>query len=487
MTVYACILSAITILLIFIGLHLSAAAAALARLLKLFNPLIIGFVVAYLVNPLMKFFEKKVFAFTERKRPRKELRRGLSLLCAYLVYAIVLCLFIMILIPQVVSSYRIFLSQTDMYLETLQSLVADLGEKYPFLHIEKISAYLSEMIADWYILLQNIVPYITSFLASFIDYFTSALMGIILSIYFLLSKEKLIAQIKKFCYAFLQKKRTDQLIEFMRYTDTTFGGFIMGKLLDSLIIGILTFFVLAIFRMPYYQLIAVIVGVTNIIPFFGPIIGAIPGAFIILIADPSKTIWFLIIILIIQQLDGNVIGPKILGQTMGLSSLGIVIAVTVMGGLLGFAGMFIGVPLFALLQSFFQRFLENMLKKKNLSPEGIPLETEGIPSRPENHTAEEVSAETDGEDIRLRPAHFLSALRNVFAAFRSGSNDPAEKKNPSETEGEDTDEREDISGESGKSEHNRRSEDAEKSESVGKTQHTLSSEASGDDDQGGAK
>lgn len=163
------------------------------------------------------------------------------------------------------------------------------------------------------------------------------------------------------------RKKGDGVISFLSFTDDTFGGFIIGKLLDSLIIGVLTFIILAIFKMPYYQMISVIIGVTNVIPFFGPFIGAIPAVFIIFIADPIKALWFIVIIIIIQQIDGNIIGPKILGQTTGLSSLGVIIAITVMSGLLGVAGMFIGVPLFALIYIGFERILNRRIAEKKAS------------------------------------------------------------------------------------------------------------------------
>ena len=294
----------------------------------------------------------------------QRLRRFLSVISAYLVYAVVIGVLISIVIPQVALSYQNFMSQTGQYSRTLERWINTLSVYIPAINVDKVMTYLTDLINNWYQILQNVIPYLSGFFGTLLSQLKNVLLGVVLSFYFLASKDRLIAQCRKIVYAVLPQKRSDGLIDFFRFVDHTFGGFIIGKLLDSLIIGVLTFIVLGICGMPYYQLVSVIVGVTNVIPFFGPFIGAIPSALIIFFVSPTKAFWFVIIIIIIQQLDGNLIGPAVMGQKVGLSSLGVIVAITVMGGLFGFAGMLLGVPLFALIYVWFTRILDRRIEKQ---------------------------------------------------------------------------------------------------------------------------
>lgn len=368
--VYACAVAAITVLFVFLGINIKSVGDSLSGFIKLLNPLIIGFIIAYLFNPLMCSCERGLARVTDRKKPHPHIKRLLALITTYIIYSVIITLIMALVIPQVAASYNDLMGKMTYYTSSLESFIKKLTVTFPFIDIDKLLTYLNGWISNSYTLIQNVTPYITGFFAALVDQLKNAFFGIVISVYFLFSKEKLTAQLKKLMYAFLPQKSGDSVISFLNFTDDTFGGFIIGKLLDSLIIGVLTFIVLAIFDMPYYQLISVIIGVTNIIPFFGMFIGAIPGAFIIFIADPLKALWFIIIIIVIQQIDGNIIGPKILGETTGLSSLGVIVAITVMSGLLGVAGMFIGVPLFALLYIGFKRILNRRIEKINASAAG---------------------------------------------------------------------------------------------------------------------
>ncbi|MDD4773448.1 MAG: AI-2E family transporter [Eubacteriales bacterium] len=346
---YACAVAAAVVLCVFLVINIKSVAAAASGFVKLLNPIIIGFIIAYLFNPVIKLCERRVFAFV--RRPKAV--RVLSLTLTYAVFFVMATLFAASVIPQIVISYNDLVSRAGTI-----SAFGRAGSS--FIDMGRIKGYLSEWISDSY----NITRYITGFFAGLLGQLKNALLGIVLSVYFLHSKERITVQLKKTMYAFLPQKTGDGIVAFLRFTDETFGGFIIGKLLDSLIVGIVTFIVLALFDMPYYQMISVIIGAANIIPFFGPFIGAIPAALIIYIADPSKVIWFIVIIIIIQQIDGNIIAPKILGETTGLGSLGVIVAVTVSGGLLGVAGMFVGVPLFALLYVGFTGLVNRRIAKK---------------------------------------------------------------------------------------------------------------------------
>ena len=195
------------------------------------------------------------------------------------------------------------------------------------------------------------------------DYITDFLQ------YLLIDKNKLCALSKKITFALLNEKNANNLISLVHKSNYTFGRFLVGKIIDSLIIGVLTFIILTVFKMPYTILVSVIVGITNIIPFFGPFIGAIPSFIIILFVSPIQALWFLLIIFVIQQLDGNFIGPKILGDTIGISAFWILFSILVAGKVLGIVGMIIGVPLFAILYSIIKSFIESRLEAKGLKTE----------------------------------------------------------------------------------------------------------------------
>ena len=192
------------------------------------------------------------------------------------------------------------------------------------------------------------------------------IIGYIISIYVLFDKEKFRSQAKKLMYTFISSEKVNIILENLRYTDKVFGSFFSGKLIDSLIIGLLCFVGMLIFDMPYSLVIAVIVGVTNIIPYFGPFIGAIPSAILILLVSPSKCITFIIFIFVLQQFDGNILGPKILGNKTGLSSFWVLFSLLIFGGLFGMIGMIIGVPIFSIFYSFINGLVRRKLKEKDL-------------------------------------------------------------------------------------------------------------------------
>ena len=228
-------------------------------------------------------------------------------------------------------------------------------------HIEEFTQ--TTVLPSFKSLAANLYTGVFSFLNAMLD----LIIGLIVSIYLMAGKEKFIGQAKKIIYSVMDKEKANNLMVDLRFVHKTFGGFLVGKIIDSLIIGILCFIVLSFLKMPYSVLISVIVGVTNIIPFFGPLFGAIPSAFLILLVDPKKCIVFLIFIMILQQIDGNIIGPAILGNSIGVSSFWIIVAITVFGGFFKVIGMIIGVPLFAVIYAFVRRNVNKRLKKKNLT------------------------------------------------------------------------------------------------------------------------
>lgn len=396
--VYACIVIAIAGVILVAGLNIDTILTAAKRIISVLNPIFLGAILAYLLNPLLRLLERRVFGFIERKKPRRRLRRGLALLSTYVVILLVITLFILLIVPQIVGSYNDLISRFSSYISSAINFADRFVKEFPlfngeyetlfdFIDISAITQKLREFITGSGQLFRDVANYILTHGFNLVSGANTLLLAVILSIYMLASKERLVAQCRKICSAFLSQDKLNRVWDLAIYTDRTFGGFIVGKLVDSLIIGVLSFIVFAIFNMPYYPLIAVIVGVTNVIPYFGPFIGAIPSAFIIFIADPTKFILFCVLIFLIQQLDGNVIGPMILGDTTGLSSLGVVVAITVMGGYFGIVGMFFGVPLFAVVLALLKRFMESRLINRGLStdtntyytdPAAVPTDEEGV-------------------------------------------------------------------------------------------------------------
>lgn len=214
--------------------------------------------------------------------------------------------------------------------------------------------------------LQNLATFFTNGIWSTLTIVKNILIGLIVMVYLLNMKDLLRRQFRKLLFALFSQKKAKGIIEEMQYVHRVFGGFILGKIIDSIIIGILTFFVLSLMKMPYTLLVSVIVGVTNVIPFFGPFIGAIPCFILILLTSPIQSLYFAIAILIIQQIDGNIIGPKVLGDSTGLSSFWVLFSILLFGGLFGFVGMIIAVPFWAVIMNALRRYMDRRLQKKNL-------------------------------------------------------------------------------------------------------------------------
>ncbi len=357
--------------------------------ISLLSPLIIGGIIAYLCDPILEFFEYRVF-----KRMRKgNLRRGLSLFFTVITAFGIVALVGVMMIPQLIKSINELFDNYESYINSflswLQNILNDITADLPIeimdiSDIEKFTAFLNQAFGDaessYLEIFDKLQKFITdgnllektwAVLLHLFNSFKNLFIGIFIAFYLLASKEKRVAQLRKFRKAMFSKKTDDRIEEIVTLTDKTFGGFIYGKILDSIVIGILTFVLLTIFTIsPYNLLIATFVGITNIIPVFGPFIGAIPSFFIVLISNPEKAFLFLVLILIIQQLDGNIIGPKILGDNTGVSSLCVIIAIAICSTLWGVMGMIIGVPIFAVIIELIKRMLEKRLRAK-----GEPTDT----------------------------------------------------------------------------------------------------------------
>ena len=358
----------------FILINLKRVSGILSSVSGILRPFIIAAIFAYIVNGPMMFFERLFGRLTDKKKPRPVLKRVLAIIAAWVASLAVLVLFFVIIVPDVKISITTLINNLPSYFESLKAFIVALAEKYQldisylnsFMNFQVTADGIMEIIDKYSDALIPQLANIANISVQIGSFIADVIIAIIISVYLLFSKETLIAQLKKVLYALFNRKLADISVRVARETHRTFSGFINGKLLDSLIIGILCFIGMSILKFEYALLISFIVGVTNVIPFFGPMFGAVPSVLLLLMIDPWHALWFAVFIFALQQLDGNVIGPKILGDSTGLPALWVMFAILVGGALWGVAGMFVGVPLFAVIYRFSKEIFENLLKKKNM-------------------------------------------------------------------------------------------------------------------------
>lgn len=344
----------------------------LKSLFSVLSPILWGFALAYLLNPMMKFFENLIKKPIEKKKKHPKLVRALSVTVTSLLTLAIIASLIAIVLPQIVSSIISIINNTNNYFTTLEKWVdkflSDNVNIYNYINsqFEDIKKYAIEIGNKLQPQLSALISNLTAGAFGFLIGIKDFIIGFIIMIYLLLSKESFIAQFKKVMFAIFPIKFCKSALTIGRRADYTFIHFISGKAVDSIIIGILCFIAMAIMNMPYALLISFIIGITNMIPFFGPFIGAIPSAILVLMDEPSKVLAFIIFIIILQQFDGNILGPKILGNSTGLPAFWVMFAILVGGGCFGFIGMLLGVPVFAVIYAIIRESIEAKLKKKNL-------------------------------------------------------------------------------------------------------------------------
>lgn len=365
-------LVAVSVILFYLAIsQVSIFTDKLNSIFVILQPFIIGFSIAYIINFLLNFYENKFFKAKYMKKLKFKSTKGLSILLAYITAFLIVGMVVRFLLPQVIDSIVGLVNDIPNYItnttDFVNNIIKDLHieEQYSKALLDTFNDSVNHIIK----FVTNLIPALGGFLAKIASSIWNVILGIIISVYLLIDKEKLCALSKKITFAFFNERYANNLINLIHKSNYTFGRFLIGKIIDSLIIGVLTFIILTIFKMPYTVLVSVIVGITNIIPFFGPFIGAIPSFIIILFVSPIQALWFLLIILFIQQLDGNLIGPKILGDTIGISAFWILFSILVAGKVLGIVGMIIGVPLFAIFYSIVKVFVEGRLEKKGLKIE----------------------------------------------------------------------------------------------------------------------
>ena len=348
-------------------------------LLRALTPIIIGCIIAFLLNPIVN--RLRVWLSQLLKKAIKDkytvkhdrFADGAAVALAILFFLLLLTAFFWVLIPSLYESINSLYANFDKYTANSEKFVRDLVKDYPdvvdivnnymdYIEIALKNLFTEKLIPN----MDTVVKTLSSGIIGSVKFVFNFLIGIIAAIYILGSKDKFSAQFKKLIYSVFSIKNGNRILSATEYIDGVFSGFISGKIVDSIIIGFICFAFCSIVHMPYAVLVSVIIGVTNIIPFFGPFIGAIPSALLVFVESPKMCLVFIIFIIILQQVDGNILGPLILGDTIGISSFWILFAILLGGNLFGFPGMVLGVPTFACLYSLLIRIIGDGLNKKGL-------------------------------------------------------------------------------------------------------------------------
>lgn len=367
--------------------ELPALGAALKALLGILSPFIWGLVITYLLSPLMLAMERRLFLpvgrklYPKRKKKAARFARGFSVLASELILLTLIAALFYLILPQIYSSIDTIVSNSGEYIARLSQWASGLIAKYP-----DLGQYLSGVLSDTTRSMSDIVAWVQGNvlprLGSVLTNLTSGLyyvmmgvynliIGVIVSVYVMSNMEGFGAAARRLLYCIFPVETAEKIRDATAFIDKTFMGFIKGKILDSAIIGLICYIACSLLKMPYTLLVSVIVGVTNVIPFFGPFIGAVPCAFIILLVNPVKCLIFIAFIVVLQQVDGNIIGPKILGNSVGINGFWVMFSIILGAGLFGFWGMLLGVPVFVVIYTAVNTHVEKKLKRS-----GLPWEME---------------------------------------------------------------------------------------------------------------
>ncbi len=418
-----------SILFYYFLFHHTSLFGALNKIFKIVSPIIYGFILAFLMTPILNFLENRVVKVLLKKwhidvvKQRKMIRAISLILTVILVIAMIYGFFAM-LIPRLKDSIVSIVLQFDTYITNFEKWINGFLTDNPDWKIafndflDKYSGefrtFLNENVLNK---IDVVVKSVSLSLISIIKVLWNLIIGFIISIYVLGSKETFSGQSKKVVYALFNKKIANNVVESGRFINKTFMGFISGKIVDSIIIGFLCFIGTSIIGTPYALLVSVIVGVTNIIPFFGPFLGAIPSVLLILIIEPIQALYFVLFILFLQQLDGNVIGPKILGGSTGLSGFWVIFAITLFGGLFGVGGMIIGVPFCAIVYAGVRVLVNKRLEKKDMTIN--TADYMNLDKINEEGVFVEIAEETiENKKFRFRN---LPIIKNIYSIFKKKS------------------------------------------------------------------
>lgn len=361
-----------TVVIIFAFVNIEALWSFITYIIKIFMPFIIGVMIAFVLNVLLNVVENKLFKKLNEKNGKvwKKIKRPTSLITTFIIIIALIAFILGLLIPQLQNTATIFTENFDSYKkESIKILdkigIDDKDIKVLNKNIEKIKEEVTSYVGDNK---QEIVQTTFGVASSVVGTITSLVLGIVFAIYILAKKEDLARQSKKILKAYFPEKKEKRIREIADLSNKTFGNFISGQCLEALIIGVLCFIGMFILQIPYASTISVLVGFTALIPVFGAFIGTVIGAFLILMVDPTKAIIFIIFILILQQLEGNLIYPKVVGKSVGLPGIWVMVAVTVGASIAGVLGMLLSVPICSVLYSILKTDVNNRIDQKNKQP-----------------------------------------------------------------------------------------------------------------------
>ncbi len=391
----------------------------LERVVAVLTPFTVGLIIAYVVNmPYSWLYHRAFAAMGDAPGVRRKVKKALSLILAFALFISIIAIIIGIVVPELSKSFAVLQSNIDTYIQEVDTIIEKglslVGYQYSdrsdllkplndfakFIGSNNFTELLSKMG-------KSIFPHIYDITMNISTGIYNGIISIVVSVYLLASKERLLCQTKKILCAFLKEKRLKYIIRIARTSNEMISKFICAKVVDSAIIGVLCFILLSIFNIDFAGLIAAIVGIANIIPFFGPIVGGVAGTILLLLVHPIQALWFILIVLALQQIDGNIIGPKILGDSVGMDGFWIMFGVLIGGGLFGFMGMILGVPVLAVIYLFFGEHVNNKLSNKNCVVN--------------THTID-----YDGEEIRTSPEEKESIFAALFRKNRKKSKNKKE-------------------------------------------------------------
>lgn len=357
-------------LLYFILLNIKNIFDMFDGVLSILNPFILAFCMAFVLNLPMKFFENKIFYFLDKNKSDfvKNLKRPLSILSTFITVIGLIVALGLFVIPELINSLATLMDAVPGYIKSFEALINQYISS-----TELLQNIYNTLMTTWQDILRIVTTFLTTSLTGILSTTVTITSGVInfilsviLTIYMLSSKEKLIINFKKLLFAFSKKEIANKIVDISKLSNYTFSKFITGQCVEAVILGVLCFIGMTILSMPYALLISVLIGVTALIPIFGAFIGAIPAVFLILIIDPIKAIWFVVFLLCLQQFEGNVIYPKVVGNSVGLSAIWVMLAMIVGGSTLGLVGMLIGIPTFSVIYQLIKEVTYKKLNQKKI-------------------------------------------------------------------------------------------------------------------------
>lgn len=371
-SVYAVLTFTICLMIFKFVNNWAATTARIASITSMLAPFLIAFLIAYFVTPMVKHIDRILFGRVKDERFDK-IHKVIALIISYIIIIGFIAMVLTIVIPQVISSISELIMQSSYLYNNIQKNIQTLIQSYPNINFEAVQSFAEKNlpgIFDYFKdYMSSLIPWIYSAGMSIISWAINIVLAFVISCYLLWGKDRLLGSMKRIVYALFDEDHAKKVIRTTRECNRIFSSFIIGKAIDSLIIGILCFILMNILKLPYSPVISLFVGVTNMIPYFGPFIGAVPGILLLLIIDPKQCIIFGIMIFLLQQFDGSILGPKILGSSTGLQSIWVIFAILSGSYVAGVLGMFLGVPVVAVIAHLLNKMVDYLLAKRRMNPD----------------------------------------------------------------------------------------------------------------------